>query len=271
MIKKLTCLLLLSFALAGCTSKTIGPVETIKYSDEEIHFKYPSNMEITYMEKKAEVIPPSDWIYIKQIDGLIVTFYANQMNDLTPVEGIVPPQYASYIFVEGNENKNWEIHFQHNEIVTHFIMDAIAESIGFPSELEPGFSEITHLVQDGLPCDPSSGESLEDLEELGHHYVKGKNGVYLRNVYDVCLGTVKDADPESFEALGYFGKDKAHIFHGIDILEGADWASFEILEEPNLNWGDCAQDKNRRYLGSVLLENKNGQNFDEFCHAISYE
>lgn len=77
------------------------------------------------------------------------------------------------------------------------------------------------------------------------NFERDKNYIYFaRPTSDgVYRYVVANADPKTFIAIaGRWGKDKSNIFYGTEIVNGADIASFRVLDDK-----DSAQDRRHVY------------------------
>jgi hypothetical protein len=108
-------------------------------------------------------------------------------------------------------------------------------------------------------CRKIEHADVQSFEVLNRYYAKDKNSAYvIWEPYNSNLGyTLSGIDSESFDVLSggdAFSKDKNHAYYHLDIVEGVDAGSFELLEN------SYARDSKLVYHVAELSHNKSGDN-----------
>lgn len=107
------------------------------------------------------------------------------------------------------------------------------------------------------------------FEYLGNYFYKDKNYIYYH--YDTSDGgnfhLIEDADPKSFNLLGWYAKDKNSIYdprHGK--LDKIDYQTFKTSDE----LGSFAKDKNGFYFYGEIIDTANADSdLKEIVNTLS--
>jgi hypothetical protein len=140
-------------------------------------------------------------------------------------------------------SKNGDI-FQKNGVTTEDSAGIWREHIWLDSTMFFKNNETKKSLKSIIDIESFTDDSTSRFEKDKNHvyYAWGTTDGVRRFILD-------GADPKTFKSLAEsYGKDKSHIFNGIEIIEKADLKTFHVINR------DTARDKKHLYVRGEIIE-----------------
>ncbi len=110
------------------------------------------------------------------------------------------------------------------------------------------------------------GANPKTIKVLNIAYIKDDKTVFSDFSFS---NTLKNADVESFEALGeYYGKDKNNVYLMGEKIKKADVKTFQVISEESFN--HYSKDKNNVYLETYIIEGADPKTFEIIKEKPTY-